>query len=300
MKPTLVILAAGAGSRYGGLKQLAAIGPAGEALFEYSAYDARRAGFSRVVLVVRPEQEPAFRTRLVEMVRQMPVRFAHQTLDALPPGFSRPPGRARPWGTGQAVLAAEPEIEGAFAVVNADDFYGAESFDLQARFLTRAQAASEPRLAMVGFEIGGTLSAAGPVARALCHLDDRGLLREIVELKRVWRHRGRIVYGDAEDVETLDGDELASMNFWGFTPELFPELRRSFEAFLARMGDIEDAEFQLPDVIRHLVREDRARVEVLRGAGRWCGITFREDEERVAGIISTLIEQGRYPRELWA
>ncbi len=300
MSPTLLVLAAGAGSRYGGLKQLAPIGPSGETLLEYSAYDACRAGFSRVVLVVRPEHEELFRSQLARMRRHMPIRFAHQTLDVLPAGVSPPSGRTRPWGTGHAVLAAESEVDDAFAVVNADDFYGAESFAALAGFLSEPAERPGPALAMVGYRVAQTLTEAGPVSRALCRLDEAGLLCEIIEIKKVWRRNGGIVYGDGEEVERLDGDELVSMNIWGFTRELFAELRRQFEAFLAISGGDEEAEFLLPDVVQYLVREEHARVEVLRGGGRWCGITFREDEARVANILSELVEQGRYPKELWA
>ena len=302
VKPTLVILAAGAGSRYGGLKQLVPIGPGGEALLEYSAYDAQRAGVARVVLVVRPENEPVFRDRFdAGMARRVPLTYVHQTLDDLPDGLVRPPSRVKPWGTGQAVLAAAAEIEGAFAVVNADDFYGAESFAALSAFLRQIRDGPRLGMAMVGFRVARTLTAAGPVSRALCRLDEDGLLREIVEIEKVWRHDGGIVYRDAEGAErALDGNEVVSMNMWGFTRDLFPELERRFRDFLARSANVADAEFLLPGVVQSLLRENRARVEVLRGSGEWCGITFRDDRERVAAILSTLTAQGRYPRGLWA
>ena len=302
VKPTLVILAAGAGSRYGGLKQLAPIGPGGETILEYSVYDALRAGFSRVVLVVRRENEPEFRHRLAGgMAARVPLAYVHQGLDDLPDGFVRPPGRARPWGTGHAVLAAEPEIEGPFAVVNADDFYGAQSFAALSGFLRGARAGSSPAMAMVGFRLGTTLTDAGPVSRALCRLDDDSCLREVIELEKVWRRDGRIVGVDAEGVEqSLHEDELVSMNMWGFPKDLFIELGSGFRDFLTRSDQLDDAEFLLPDLVRSLVREKGTQVEVLRGAGAWCGLTFPEDARQVKATISTLVARGRYPKELWA
>ncbi len=302
---TLVILAAGAGSRYGGLKQLAPIGPSGETLLEYSVYDALRAGFSRVVLVVRPEDQPAFDRRLAKrMARRVPLAYVRQTTGALPPGFGRRSDRIKPWGTAHAVLAAEAEITGAFAVVNADDFYGAGSFDVLSSFLRAqqagAQGGSPATLAVVGFEVAQTLTEAGPVSRALCRLDDQGLLRQIVELKKVWRQGGRIRYGDDVSFVPLRGDELVSMNMWGFPRDLFAELRCRFGEFHATSNGRTDGEFLLPDVVQALIRDQRFRVQVLRGSGPWCGITFREDEQRTASVIASLVAQGEYPEELWA
>ncbi len=300
MKP-LVVLAAGSGSRYGGLKQLVPIGPSGETLLEYSIFDALRAGFGRVVLVVRAETESAFRDRLDSGVAgRVPIAYVHQTLDDLPEDFTRPRERVKPWGTAQAVLAAEPEIDGPFAVINADDFYAAQSFAVLSRFWSEAPSES-PGLAVVGFRAAETLTDAGPVSRALCELDPEGHLRAIVEVSKVWRRDGRIRYRDGAGLEqTLDGDQLVSMNMWGFAPELFPELRRRFGEFLSRSDGDVDAEFLLPDVIQSVVQEGRFRVKVMPGAGEWCGLTFREDRERVASIIAGLVERGRYPKELWA
>lgn len=301
MQPTLVILAAGVGSRYGGPKQLAPIGPCGETLLEYSVFDALQTGFARVVLVVRPESEFAFRHRLdVGMANHVPVAYVHQTLDDLPAGFVRPPERVKPWGTGQAVLAAEPQAEGSFVVVNADDFYGTASFELSSQFLSHSRPASIPTFAMVGFEVGKTLSGAGPVSRGLCLSDDVGRLQRIIEIPQIWKRDGGGAYRDGQGKEVvLGGHEMVSMNMWGFTPKVFPALRARFEEFLSRSGPDVDAEFYLPDAIQVLVDENRAQVEILSGSGRWGGITYREDEERVATMISELVAQGRYPQKLW-
>ena len=301
MTPTLVIPAAGAGSRYGGLKQLSPIGPDGEALLEYSVFDALRAGFGQVVLVVRPETEASFRERFQgKMDRHVEIHYAHQTLDDLPDGLPAPEGRKKPWGTGHAVLAATEQVDGPFGVINADDFYGAESYVALAGALDRRQSA-EPSLAVVGFPIGETLSDAGPVSRALCQVDEAGHLSDITELHAVWREDDRVVYrDDAGSTEALRGDELVSMNMWGFTPALFPELRARFRDFVAPPEPMLDEELLLPDVIRQLIREGTFEVEVIRGAGEWCGVTFREDRERVAGVVSDLVVQGAYPESLWA
>jgi UTP-glucose-1-phosphate uridylyltransferase len=268
MKPTLVILAAGAGTRYGGLKQLAPIGPCGETLLEYSAFDALRAGFDRVVLVVRANAEQAFRDRLDGgLARRVPVSYVHQRLDDLPSGFARPAERTRPWGTGQAVLAAESQIDVPFAVVNADDFYGAESYVALSAFL--AENPTGRSQAAVGFHVAETLADSGPVARALLEVDEEGGLSRIVEVLEVWRQEDRILYNDGDGrQQVLVGDELVSMNMWGFTPELLPQLRHSFARCLTQHGHLPDAEFLLPD--------------------------------RVSSVVACLISRGLYPKELWA
>lgn len=297
MRLTLVILAAGAGTRYGGLKQLAAIGPNGETLLEYSAFDASRAGFGRIVLVVRPETESTFRERLdSRMAMRVPITYVHQGLNAEWEGLSK---RLKPWGTGHAVLALESVVDGPFAVINADDLYGAESYAALSDFL--AEARSERCLAAVGFRLAETLPDSGPVSRALLDVDRDARLRNIVEHLEVWRQADRIVYRDDNGRErTFVGDELVSMNMWGFTAELLPELRHRFARFLDRFGSDRDAEFLLPEVIQTLVAEELFEVTILPGRGEWCGITFREDEEHVQSIIGSMIAQGRYPRELWA
>ncbi len=302
MKPTLVILAAGAGSRFGGMKQLAPVGSGGEPLLEYSAHDAIRSGFGKVVVVVDAAAEARFRARLSSgLSRRAPLSFVHQALDDLPPGFVPPTDRLRPWGTAQAVLAAERAVDGPFAVINADDFYGAESFDTMAAFLARFELDDQPaRLAVVGFPIAQTLTAAGPVSRALCRTDEQGLLAEILEIKQVWRDGNRFLYRDEKGLErSLGGDEVVSMNMWGFSPSIFAELGARFERFLSRAGDQLDSEFLLPDVVRELLKEGRAVVAVLPGSNRWCGMTFREDRQRVQQIIGELVTEGRYSKELW-
>ena len=300
MKPALVILAAGAGSRYGGLKQLAPIGPCDETLLEYSAYDALRAGFGRVVLVVRRDHESDFRHRLDgRLASHADVHYAQQSLDDLPPGARLRDSRVKPLGTGHAVLSAAPRIDGPFAVINADDFYGAESFETLARFLVDPTR-SPKTLAVVGFEVARTLTDAGPVARALCEVDGNGYLTGIAELGAVWRHDDEILCRDGGGRQrTLAGDRLVSMNMWGFDTCIFEALRFGLGAFLARSGASDEEEFLLPEIIQSLVRSGRARVRVLRGSGVWGGITFQQDRALVADLLADLIERGHYPRELW-
>jgi len=300
--PTLVALAAGVGSRYGGFKQLEPVGPCGETLLEYSVYDALRAGFSRVVLVVRPETETLFREAFAEgMGGHVSITYVHQTLSNLPDGFELPTNRTKPWGTGQAVLAAESEVGEAFAVVNADDFYGAESYSTLARFLTETRQTDVPTFAMLGFRVGQTLTDAGPASRALCQLDDDGRLHRIIEIAKMWKRNGGGTYLDNDErVVAVRGDELVSMNMWGFTRKLFPELENRFERFLVGLGALGESEFLLPEVIQSLIGERQIQVEVLRQTGQWCGITFPKDRRRVSNFISTLVGSGEYPEELWA
>jgi hypothetical protein len=301
MSSTLVILAAGAGTRYGGLKQLVPVGPSDETLLEYAAFDALRAGFDRIVLVVRQETEATFRKRLDSgMARHVPVTYVHQCVADLPAGFVRPAERVKPWGTGQAVFAAGSEIDGPFAVVNADDFYGAESYAVLSQFLTETRESGDS-MAALGFHVAETLTDAGPVSRALLEVDDSGCLRKLVELLEVWREDERILYRDVlGQTHVLRGDELVSMNMWGLERQVLPELEHRFSEFLTRFGGTTDVEFILPEVIQSMVCDGRARVRVLSGSGEWCGITFSEDRPRVECIISSLVDQGRYPTDLWA
>lgn len=298
MSPDLVVLAAGRGSRFGGPKQLAPVGPAGETLLEYSIFDAVRAGFGRVILVVRRETEGAFRDRFAAgMARHVRVDYVHQRIDDVPDGFVVPAARDKPWGTGHAVLAAEAEIERPFAVINADDFYGASSFAALGGFLEGLR--DDSLLAAVGFRLADTLTDSGPVTRAVLEIDGRGRLQRATELPEVWRDGDRILYRAAAGPRELRGQELVSMNMWGFTPALLPRMRRELDEFLARRGRIEGAEFLLPEAVQSLVDGGRFQVQVLRGAGDWCGLTFQQDHQRVRSIVSSLIQRGRYPEKLW-
>jgi NDP-sugar pyrophosphorylase family protein len=303
MGTTLVVLAAGIGRRYGGLKQLEPVGPGGEALFEYSIFDALRVGFDRVVLVIRPETEAEFR-RFLEprLASGVDLRYVSQTLSDVPEGVVPPAGRTKPWGTAHAVLVAEGEVSGPFAVINADDFYGSDSFTVLGEFLETDADDRLPTFAVAGFRLGPTLSAVGPVSRGLCRVDGDGWLERIVEVLELISHDDGGRYTDGAGVEHLvAGDELASMNMWGFTPALFPELRSRFQQFLEGLGvtDEESSEFLLPEVVQGMIDRGTARVRVLRHDGQWCGITFVEDRQRVRDFIAELVARGEYPRRLW-
>lgn len=298
MQPSIVILAAGAGSRYGGLKQLEPVGPSGEALLEYSVFDALEAGFSRAVLVVRQETEPLFRARLDEtMGRRLPIDYVHQRLDD-PPGGRLPTSRKKPWGTAHAVLAAEPLIDGPFAVVNADDFYGAAAWSTLSSFLFRS--GNEQQLAAVGFGVAATLPPSGAVSRALLTLDAQGNLARIVELPEVWRSSTGIEFKDrAGRSGSLADEALVSMNMWAFRAAPFDDLRRRFLTFLERADPLGEPEFLLPEVVQSLVTERLLRVGVLAGGDEWCGLTHHSDRQRVESFLSTLVARGRYPETLW-
>jgi len=303
LEKTLVILAAGIGRRYGGLKQLEPVGPGGEALFEYSIFDARRAAFDRVVLVIRREIEHEFRRFLqARLTEDIHVSFVYQELSDVPDGVVLPSHRTKPWGTGQAVLAAAAEIQGPFAVVNADDFYGSDSFATLGEFLQTHHGDTPPTFALAGFRVGPTLSDTGPVSRGLCRTDGTGWLEEIVEVLEIGKHGAEGRYTDASGVDrVVPGDELVSMNMWGFTPAVFSELRARFRQFLGASGKAPDgsSEFLLPDAVQRMIDDGSARVRVLRHEGRWCGITFPEDRERVRGFIASLVARGEYPKRLW-
>lgn len=298
-KPILVVLAAGMGSRYGGLKQMDPVGPNGEAVLDYSIYDARRAGFGKVVFVIRRDMAEDFR-RLVgdRLAQAIDVDYVFQELDAVPDGCVVPPGRVKPWGTGHAVLVATPAVSSPFAVINADDFYGAESFEVLARTLREDVTASH--YAMVAFELGKTLSPHGAVSRGVCSIDDTGHLASVRETKRIQRAGERIVAGDPDqDPETLSVDIPVSMNMWGFATSFFDHLAERFEQFLGCAPDNPDAEFYIPDVVSSLIVEQRATVRVVPTVSEWTGVTYREDRPHVVESLARLVETGAYPSPLW-
>lgn len=298
---TLVVMAAGVGSRYGGPKQLEPIGPGGETFSHYSVYDALQAGFDRVVFVLSREVEKAFKSRVGERIaRHCPVDYVVQRLEDLPPGFSVPPGRKKPWGTAHAVLSCKEKVSGPFAVVNADDFYGKGAFQLVADFLRETEPGSL-EICLVGYRVENTLSPHGPVTRGVCQVDGSGYLVRIEERRGVERRDGRIGFpGEGGRWVELPPGTLVSMNMWGFPPGIFPELEARFPRFLREhAGDINTAEFLLPEVVGELVREGMARARVLPTDERWFGVTYREDLPDARASIADLIEQGVYPARFW-
>jgi hypothetical protein len=303
-KPTLLVLAAGIGSRYGGLKQIDPVGPGGEVVLDYSVYDAMRAGFGRVVFVIRRDIRDAFESAiLARFSRRVDCACVFQELDALPPGHGVPAGRAKPWGTGHAVLVAADAVREPFAVINADDFYGAASFRLLHDFLAerRRPAALPSEYALVGFRLRNTLSEHGHVARGVCTRDAAGLLTGIRERTRIVREGGEVADVPADGPrEALDPDAVVSMNMWGFTPALFPCLRTQFEAFLASEGASATREFYLPAAVDRLIRDGAAVCRVLDTPEEWFGVTYPADKPRVVDSIRRRIAAGAYPERLWA
>jgi NDP-sugar pyrophosphorylase family protein len=300
MGSSLVVLAAGVGRRYGGLKQLESVGPGGETLLEYSIYDALRAGFDRVVLVIRPETEREFQGALAPRIEErVPLSYAYQRVSDVPDVGAAPASRSKPWGTGHAVLAAEPEISGQFAVINADDFYGADSFAVLGEFLRAVRPGSEPSYALAGFEVGRILPDTGAVTRGLCRSDADGWLQSILEVPKLERHGDGARYTAADGEERhVPADALVSMNMWGFTTAVFDQLRARFCGFLSTSPN-GSSEFLLPEVVQALIADGSAAVRVLRHHGVWCGITFPRDREPVREFIRDLVARGDYPAPLW-
>ena len=296
-KPTLLVMAAGMGSRYGGLKQIDPVGPGGETLMDYSIFDAMRAGFGKVVFIIRGDIEAPFKQTIgAKFEKRIPVEYAFQELDKIPAGFQVPAGRTKPWGTTQAVITAEDVIREPFAVINADDFYGAEGYKVLAQHLT----SGSPDYAMVGFVLRNTLSDFGSVARGVSQADGSGNLQSVVELTKVERDgKGAKNTDPAGNVTQLTGDELVSMNMWGFTPHIFPLLRERFRIFLGKDGNDLKSEHYVPTAVNELVSSGQARVKVLRTNDAWFGVTYREDRPRVVDSIAALIKKGTYPDKLW-
>lgn len=296
MTLALVILAAGMGSRFGGPKQLAPLGPSGENLMDYAAYDALRAGFDELVVVTRAELESEVRAAFERGVgARAPVRYVLQRPDDLPAGARGGAERTKPWGTGQAVLATAHAVRGRFAVVNADDFYGARSYKLAANFLTVPIEGEGPTYGVVGFPLGETLSDRGAVTRARLDTTNGLWLDHVEELRGIASHHGEPRIGD----QRLSRDQLVSMNMWAFTPELFPALRAAFAEFVGAHGQDPAAEFLLPTFVEGLIAARRARVRVIPGGGPWVGVTHPEDAPLVRETIAGWVAEGAYPTPLW-
>jgi hypothetical protein len=297
---TLVVLAAGVGSRYGGPKQIDRVGPGGATLLDYAAFDAKRAGFDRVVLVVREGTETEMREAVGDRIaRHVPLGYAVQA-SGLPAGFAPPAGRTKPWGTGHATLAAAALVNGPFAVINADDFYGAGSYRVLAEFLRRPQDGPVPEFAIVGFPLVTTLSPDGPVSRGVCTVDERGFLvsiREVLKLERDGESGRELEPSGAG--RTIPGQTPVSLNFWGFTPALVPALETGFRRFLEENAGSVKAEYFLLSAVQALVDAGRARVRVLGGGGPWGGLTYPGDRPRLVALLESLHGRGEYPARLW-
>ena len=297
-KPTLLVLAAGMGSRYGGLKQIDPVGPAGETIIDSSIYDAMRAGFGKLVFVIRKDIEQPFREIIgTRFEKRIAVEYAYQELDKLPAPYTLPAGRTKPWGTTHAILMAEKILKEPFAAINADDFYGQHAYKVLAQHLT----SGTPDYAMVGFVLKNTLSDHGSVARGVSRTDANNYLTSIVEMTKIERDGAGAKNTDADGkITKLTGDEAVSMNFWGFTPALFPQIKADFDQFLKKSGGELKSESFIPSSVGNLVNAGVAKVKVLRSQDSWFGVTYREDRPVVVESIRQLIAQGKYPAKLWA
>ena len=300
MKPTLFVLAAGMGSRYGGLKQLDGLGPHGETIMDYSIYDAIQSGFGKVVFVIRRDFERDFREKILSKYEHhIPVEVVFQSLDALPQGFTCPADRVKPWGTNHAVLMGREVIKEPFAIINADDFYGRDSFSVMARELMTMEGRKN-RYCMVGFRVGNTLSESGTVARGVCETRD-GLLTEVVERTAIGYGRdGRIVFTDENGAERVLAPETpVSMNLWGFTPDYFDYSEEYFRRFLRENSGNPKAEFFSPLLVNELVTRGKATVKVLDTTSKWFGVTYAADRPAVVEKFAELHASGEYPEEMF-
>ncbi len=299
--PELVVMAAGVGSRFGGLKQLEPVGPGGEKLIDYSIFDALRAGVERVVFVIRREMEADFHALVgARFTGRAEVVYAHQELDDVPAGFVRPADRTRPWGTAHAILAARQAVRAPFLVINADDFYGAAAYGAAAGFLRAPAAAPPERWAMVGYHLANTLSAHGTVSRGVCAVGADGLLRDIVERTALSPCDGGASETGPDGADRrYPGDTPVSMNFWAFTPAIFDHLAGRFARFVETKGQDLRSELYIPAVVKELMDEGLATVRVLDSPDPWFGLTYREDRDVVAARLRALVARGDYPPRLW-
>ena len=301
MKPTLLILAAGIGSRYGSLKQLDPIGPSGETIIDYSIYDAIREGFGKVVFVIKEKIAEEFREVFLDKLQgRIETEYVFQEIDKIPKGISYPADRAKPWGTGHAVLMAAGIIHEPFAVINSDDFYGRDSFRALAAFYKNWSPAREDEYCMVGYELGKTLSEHGSVSRGICRADENSLLVGVTEQTKIERvNTGIACLNESNQTVFLDARTTVSMNFWGFTPSIFGYLEKGFLEFLKANAGNPKSEYFIPGVVNELLHHGIASVKVLPCKDQWFGMTYREDRELVRTKILGLVQNGRYPEFLW-
>ena len=303
-KPTLVIMAAGMGSRYGGLKQIDRIDKQGHILMDFSVYDAKRAGFEEVVFVIKKENEAIFREVIGDKVAQhMKVSFAFQQVGDIPEGFRIPEGRVRPWGTAHAVFSCRDLVKGSFAVINADDYYGIEAFRLIYDFLTTHQDDEKYRYTMVGYELAKTVTDNGYVSRGVCEVNEKQELIRVTEITRIEKKEGAIAYTQDEGAtwNPIPKETTVSMNMWGFTNSMLKEIEQRFPAFL-RKGLAENplkCEYYLPSVVSELLAEGKAAVTVLKSKEQWHGVTYQEDKPIVVKAMQELKNKGLYPERLW-
>ena len=300
MKPTLLILAAGMGSRYGGLKQMDPLGPQGETMIDYSLFDALRAGFKKAVFVIRPDFAAAFKATLGRRFEKViEVAYAYQELQALPEGYSPPLNRQKPWGTGHAIWCARKAIQDPFAVINADDFYGAHSYQVMADWLKQQSDLEALKWSMVAYTLRQTLSKHGTVSRGLCKTNPDDHLLSVEECTSIAKLDQGAVYQLNGKDQHLSGDEAVSMNFWGFTPAIFDQLEKDLKLFLKEHGSEEKSELYIPSVVDACIQNGKAEVKVLRSSSTWFGVTYPQDKPLVQEAMLQLKEKGEYPDHLW-
>ncbi len=298
-KPTLLILAAGMGSRYGGIKQIDSFGPNGETIIDYSLFDAIEAGFGKIIFIIREELKADFqRIFTPKLEGKIDFDFAIQGYDSYLPKDLPSAERAKPWGTGHAVLCAWGKTETPFAVINADDFYGREAFITMSQFLS--ENADDDTHSMIGYKLKNTLSENGTVSRGVCTVDEKGFLVEVTERTKIQRsENGNIEFLDLGEPVNLDNDTPVSMNFWGFKPSVFPEIERMFHAYAHANFENPKSEFYIPIVMSNLMHEEKGKCKVFTNSSDWFGVTYPEDKEYVKNALHRLIEDGRYPEKLW-
>jgi len=297
MKPTLLIMAAGMGSRYGGLKQLDPVGPNGETLLEYSIFDAIKAGFGKVVFVIRRDFEDAFKEQVgSKFTDKIEVAYAFQSLEDLPEGFTLPEGRTKPWGTGQAVLAAKDLIKEPFCVQNADDFYGAEAYQTIAKGF---QTLEDSESCMVGYRLKNTLSPFGSVSRGVCEIENGYLVEVNERTEIITNEAGTVQYIENGAATDMTGEEIVSMNFWGFSPKFFQTLEEKFIEFLTAKGDELKSEWYIPDIVTRMMENGETKIKILSSDAQWFGVTYPDDRPTVVEALQKMHDLGTYPSKLW-
>lgn len=301
MKPTLVILAAGMGSRYGGLKQIDKLGPNGETIIDYSVYDAMNAGFNKVVFVIRKSIETDFKEAIADKYSgKIVVDYVLQELEYVPKGIAINPERVKPWGTGHAILMTAEKVTAPFAVINGDDFYGADAFVSMAQFLAQLPSNDTAHYSMVGYRMGNTLSENGYVSRGVCSANADNELTDVVEHTQIERKNNQIeAFDDNNNVIVLDENTPVSMNFWGFTPSIFNHLNRMFTHFIQTQSENIKAEFYIPTVVNELIHEQKVSAKILDTSAQWFGVTYQEDRKTVVEKLAQLHKDKIYPSPLW-
>lgn len=297
---TLVILAAGMGSRYGGLKQIDPIGPSGEFIVDYSIYDAIKAGFDKVVFIIKRENLDLFRDTVGKRVeKHIKVEYVFQDINDIPDGFSVPDERSKPWGTGHAVISAADVVDDGFVVINSDDFYGRDTFIKLGEFLKSAKADVKYHFCMAGFIIENTLTDNGHVSRGVCETDGNGYLTRVTERTKIQKNGGVVQYFENDEWHTIPAGSTVSMNCWAFSPDLFGELKRLFIGFFDKASNLSKDEFYLPFAVQDLIDEGKCDVKVLSTNAKWYGVTYHEDRQMVVNAIKDMVADGVYPEKLW-